>query len=125
MDVVTSQNVMSVNVEEKPSKALEKDDAWVSSWKQEERKWMKDDMVTYSKCLRQRMTVEPSLIPTVYTIIVCIDYIFAIVYTFLPDELQCTYALIWCGYFRNQECLQEWRSNIDSLNYNSFSCKSN
>ena len=32
-----------------------KDDAWVSSWKQEERKWMKDDMVTYSKCLRQRM----------------------------------------------------------------------
>ena len=31
-------------------KQLKKDDAWVSSWKQEERKWMKDDMVTYSKC---------------------------------------------------------------------------
>ena len=29
-----------------------KDDAWVSSWKQEEQKWMKDDMVTYSKCFR-------------------------------------------------------------------------
>ena len=27
---------------------LKKDDAWVSSWKQKERKWMKDDMVTYS-----------------------------------------------------------------------------
>jgi hypothetical protein len=38
--------------------------------------------------------VGPSLIPTVYTIIVCIDYILAIVYTVLPDELQCTYALI-------------------------------
>ena len=36
-------------------KHLKKDDAWVSSWKQEERKWMKDDMVTYSKCPRQRM----------------------------------------------------------------------
>ena len=31
----------------------------------------------------------------IYTIIVCIDYILAIiVYTVLPDELQCTYALI-------------------------------
>ena len=36
-------------------KQLKKDDAWVSSWKQEERKWMKDDMVTHSKCPRQRM----------------------------------------------------------------------
>ena len=36
-------------------KHLKKDDAWVSSWKQEERKWMKDDMVTYSKCPRQQM----------------------------------------------------------------------
>ena len=32
-----------------------KDDAWVSSWTHEERKWMKDDMVTYSKCPKQRM----------------------------------------------------------------------
>ena len=41
------------------------------------------------------MDVGPSLIPsTVYTIIVCIDYILAIMYTVLPDELQCTYALI-------------------------------
>ena len=32
-----------------------KDDARVSSWKQEERKWTRDDMVTYSKCPRQRM----------------------------------------------------------------------
>ena len=55
--------------------------------------------------------VEPSLIPTVYTIIVCIDYILAVVYTVLPDELQCTYALIWFSYFRNQECLQERISN--------------
>ena len=38
--------------------------------------------------------VGPSLIPTVYTIIVCIDYILAIMYTVLPDKLQCTYALI-------------------------------
>ena len=36
-------------------KQLKKDDAWVTSWKQEERKWMKDDMVTYSKCPGQRM----------------------------------------------------------------------
>ena len=38
-----------------PGRHSKKDDAWVSSWKQEERKWMKDDMVTYSKCPRQRM----------------------------------------------------------------------
>ena len=51
---MTSQSVMSVDGKEIPGKAVE-DDAWVSSWKQEERKWMKDDMVTYSKCQRQRM----------------------------------------------------------------------
>ena len=46
VDVVTSQSVMSVDGEETPRKALEKNDARVSSWKQEEQKWMKDDMVT-------------------------------------------------------------------------------
>ena len=52
---MTSRSVMSVDGEEIPGRHSKKDDAWVSSWKQEERKWMKDDMVTYSKCQRQRM----------------------------------------------------------------------
>ena len=47
------------------------------------------------KRMRAKMVcVGPSLIPTVYTIIVCIDYIFAMVGTVLPDKLQCTYTLI-------------------------------
>ena len=52
---MTSQSVMSVDLRKYRGKHLKKDDAWVSSWKQEGWTWMKDDMVTYSKCPRQRM----------------------------------------------------------------------
>ena len=41
---MTSQSVMSVDLRKYRGKHLKKDDAWVSSWKQEGRTWMKDDM---------------------------------------------------------------------------------
>ena len=40
---------MSLDGKGLPGKALKKGGAWVSSWKQEEWKWMKADMVIYSR----------------------------------------------------------------------------
>ena len=53
VDGVTSQSVMSVDGEEILGKALVK--TRVSSWKQEEREWMKDDLAVHSKYLKQLM----------------------------------------------------------------------
>ena len=52
---------MTVAGEEIPGMHSRKSDAWISSWKQEERKWMKDGMATYSKGQSLEATDEKDL----------------------------------------------------------------